>query len=86
VAAKNPNIYVAVGIMWVDQGYSDQGMTQLDHAEKLYLGQGTSQRHMTRFYAKVIKALARNRGNNSKVKAWVAKEKKYRQFIAESNN
>ena len=32
---------------------------------------------------RVIKALARNRGNSSKVKAWAEKEKAYRKSLTE---
>jgi len=78
---NDPRIYVAVGIMWVDQGASSQAVTQLDHAEKLFKSQGADRQTMGKFYADVLAALGRNSGNSANIKDWAAREKAYRESI-----
>ncbi|MFC1611585.1 hypothetical protein ACFL6C_11555 [Myxococcota bacterium] len=55
--AKAPEVYEAVGLMWIERGYGKEANTQLEHAEKLYRSdnRGRSDR-LEEFYERVITA------------------------------
>ncbi|MEE8408309.1 MAG: tetratricopeptide repeat protein [Myxococcota bacterium] len=73
-----PEVYVAVGLMWVERGYTKEAHTQLDMAEKLFIARGQDSRRMKEFYGSIIKAYGRAKRASSYVRQWAGREAAYR--------
>ena len=78
VRSNFPEVYEAIGLMWIEQGASSQANPQLEMAEKQYRARGVGMLALRDFYGKVIKTYSAHRGNTSYVSAWVAREKALR--------
>ena len=77
---KFPQVYEAIGLMWLEQGASAQAVMQLKEAEKLFLAAGTDAMRMNHFYATLIRALARH-GGTRYISEWVGREKAFRESL-----
>jgi tetratricopeptide (TPR) repeat protein len=69
-----PEVYEAIGLMWIEQKAVSQANTQLQQAEKLYKAKGTDAVRMNTFYGKVIRTLITHK-KSSLATAWAAKQK-----------
>ncbi len=68
---KFPDVYVAVGFMWAEQNVPIKNANdQLDHAEKLMIGQAYSMARMEKFYASVIEMMNKAKGGVPFAKEW----------------
>lgn len=72
-----PEVYEALGLMWVEQGAAAQANPQLEVAEKGLKAAGTDAVRMGEFYGIVIKTLTDNR-EKSYLSTWVEREKQFR--------
>jgi tetratricopeptide (TPR) repeat protein len=72
-----PEVYEAIGLMWIEQGAAPNANQQLEHAEKLFKQTGTDAHRMSRFYTSVIGALKSR--SPSLVQGWVNREKAFRE-------
>lgn len=76
---EDPEVYVAVGLMWIERGFSDEANLQLVEAEKKFLQRGTEPRRMYKFYKAVLEGLGKQRNTSKLTKEWTDREKAFRE-------
>lgn len=79
VAARSqfPEVYEAIGLMWLEQGAATQAVGQLEAAEKMYKARGADAVRIQTFYTGVLKSLNEN-GGSAHVAKWQAREKAFK--------
>jgi tetratricopeptide (TPR) repeat protein len=73
---KFPEVYEALGLMWVEQGSLAQANPQLDMAEKMFRAEDTDVTRLRRFYAAVLQAYSA-KGGSAYLQEWSAREKAF---------
>ncbi|MBI3179344.1 MAG: tetratricopeptide repeat protein [Deltaproteobacteria bacterium] len=75
--AKFPEVYEAVGLIYLEQGDLGGADKNLEKAEVDFKGRGTDLLRMKRFYRVVVQAFAKARGGSSYASKWAAREQAF---------